>query len=467
MSLKLIFIVCLAVILLGLITGGIFIWSHWQVYQEKNVADQNLVFTADQELAEIVIKEEVKKEEEEAETATSTLSEQTKNIIEESQNLIIKVQEFINKQKENEVLRAQALEKSKNVKGVYMTENIANSQSGAGRQVRKNIEDLIENSEVNAVVIDVKEAYGPNLTKYLKSLVKEYKDKGIWTIARVVVFRDAFLMETNPELYLRTIIQTTSTQATSTVEQATTTQEFWRDSGGGYWLDPSSTYVHDYLVEFSKEAIDVGFDELQFDYIRFPSDGKLKNIIYPFYNEEQEKYEVIRNFMLEITSQLREYKPDIILSVDIFGYVASQYQSFEIGQRTVDAAQAFDYISFMLYPSHFYGGFSAPADEGRGLPHVSFPYEDEDTSRVVSNNPYDVILRSLLSASDHIDLIGSQAQIRPWLQDFNLGFDSSREIYYDAEKIKAQIQATEDAGITGWLFWNPSNVYTVEAFVLP
>ena len=133
----------------------------------------------------------------------------------------------------------------------------------------------------------------------------------------------------------------------------------------------------------------------------------------------------------------------------------------------------------MIYPSHFFGGFSIGKDLERNLPAVYFPYEDEDISKVVSNNPYDVIYRSLLSGSDYISLFYSQkdsqpqclgsdnsflfcsqAQIRPWLQDFDLKVDSDRGIFYDSQKVMDQIKASKDAGASGWLLWNPSNVYT-------
>jgi len=349
-----------------------------------------------------------------------------------------------------------ALLKSENVKGVYMTEYIANTPSSINF---KNIIKLLEETELNAVVIDIKEMNGQNLPNSLKNLIDELHGKNIWVIARICVFRDNSLIKVKPELYLKKkILNSTSSSVT--------TSELWRDSGRGYWLDPASPAVQNYLVNFSKKAIDFGFDELQFDYIRFPSDGKVDQIVYPFYDGKKEKYEIIQEFFRNLSDSLRSYKSSIILSVDLFGYVASEHQALTIGQRTKDAADVFDYVSFMLYPSHFYSGFRVNADQARGLPLVYFPYNSASTSQIVSNNPYLVILRSILTASDFFSQLGSKTKIRPWLQDFNLKYDTDRGIYYDAGKVKTQIQAAKDAGASGWLLWNSSNVYTKAALRL-
>lgn len=385
----------------------------------------------------------------------------------ETEALILRIQEFIQKRE-----KEKTLERSLNVKGVYITETIANSQSSAAIKIRNNIKKLLEETEINAVVIDIKEASGPNLPSSLKELIKELHQKNIWVIARICAFRDSSQKEENSEWYLK------KEEDISDSNTATSSKEFWRDSGGEYWLDPASEDVQNYIIEFSKKAIDFGFDELQFDYIRFPSDGEIKNIAYPFYDGQKEKYEVIREFFLNLSNSLRGYNLAVILSADLFGYVAIQYQSLDIGQRLIDAAETFDYISFMLYPSHFYGGFLVREDTKRQLPSLYFSYEakviekeDEengndkeiDISQVVSNRPYEVVLRSIFLASDYLISLDSQAKIRPWLQDFNLKVDTERGIYYDAGKVKAQIKAAEDSGASGWLLWNPSNVYTKEA----
>ncbi|MDP3991201.1 MAG: putative glycoside hydrolase [Candidatus Nealsonbacteria bacterium] len=403
-------LIVLVILLLVFSAGGFFILNSWKIFPVET--EENPVIEVFEQNEPLV--EEVKETVQEPEPLTET--EAIKN----------------------------AKEKSSNIKAVYLNEFMANSA------FRQNIQKLIENTELNGVVIDVKEAAGPNLPNSLKSFINELHQKDIWVIARISAFRDSSLKEKNPELYLKDMITTSS-------------DNIWYDSGGAAWLDPSSQEVQQYILDFSKKAIDFGFDEIQFDYVRFPSDGDLEVVSYPFYDKEKEKYQVIKEFFSKTAEDLRQYKPSIILSADIFGYVATQYQAFEIGQRLVDVGEVFDYISFMVYPSHFYNGFKADEDLKRGLPALNLPYESQSTTTIVSNNPYQVVLRSVFSAVDYLSFYNYQARVRPWLQDFNLAFDTKRGIYYTADKVRDQIQAAEDAGSSGWLLWNPASVYTEQA----
>ena len=360
-------------------------------------------------------------------------------------------------------IRKEILERSDNIKGVYITKLIANasSQDLNARNILENIKNLLRETELNAVVIDVKETDGFELSGSLRVLIEELHQENVWVIARLVAFRDSSLVETRADLYIKD-----------------KEDNLWSDEKGYHWLDPSSSQVQKYLIDLSYQVIDFGFDEIQFDYIRFPV--KDSEAVYAFYDNTKEKREVIRDFCLKIRNNLRNYKPSIVLSVDVFGEVAILSSSSVIGQSISDFVDVFDYISFMIYPSHFFNGFLIEKDLKRNLPAVYFPYEDEDLSKVVSNKPYDIVYRSLLSGSDYITsfysqkdlqpqclgkdnsfLFCSQAKIRPWLQDFNLKIDSDRGISYDSQKVMSQIQASEDAGASGWLLWNPSNVYTV------
>jgi len=341
-------------------------------------------------------------------------------------------------------------EQSEHVKGVYLNEFIASSKHEQAVEAREEIKKLIEETEINGVVIDIKEHDGPYLPSSLKDYIKELNDLDAWVIARICVFRDSSLKDKYPEWYLKT-------------ENEEGVLEIWKDGGGGLWLDPKGDGVQEYIIDFSKKAVDFGFDELQFDYIRFPSDGSVEKAIYPFYNSEEEKHQVIGEFFSTLSLSLKNYNQDIILSADIFGYVAAHLNSYTIGQRTSDAARNFDFISYMLYPSHFYGGLQVSRDEKRGLSSMYIPYQSEDLSQVISANPYPVVSRSVFIAKDYIESIGGEALIRPWLQDFNIGSDTSRGIYYDDQKVRDQILAAEESGASGWLLWNSSGKYTREA----
>jgi hypothetical protein len=409
--------------------GGIFILNQWRVVPEP--VEENLII---EELATVP----------EAPQATSSevmpeIAQEIQKVIEASAELSLKTQSFV---------------RSSNAKGVYINEFVANYQTPFAQKTRENIKEMLRNTELNAVVIDIKENNGPHLSGSLKAFIDELHQDDVWVIARICSFRDTSLINEKPEWYLK------DATATST---ATSTDTIWRDASGAAWFDPASLEAQQYLVDFSKQAIDFGFDELQFDYIRFPSDGAIRNIIYPFYDISKPKHETIGGFFAKLSQDLRAYKSSIILSVDLFGYLATQYQSFDIGQRLFDAGQHFDYLSFMLYPSHFYGGFSAPYDAVRELPALNLSYNTTNTDIFVSSNPYPVIQRSVLASLDYLAQYNLGARVRPWLQDFNLNHDLALGVTYDAEKIRAQIQGAEDAGSGGWLLWNSANLYSADA----
>ena len=361
----------------------------------------------------------------------------------------------------------QAEERSANVRGLYMTSEVANDGGRAAAGLRRGILDLLDATEINAVVIDVKETRGGAVfTERLGELIRVLHARGAWVIARQVVFKDSSQEHTHPRWYL--------TRAGGAI---------WRDDRAGSWLDPASPEVWAYQLAVAQAAADAGFDEVQFDYIRFPSDGNVQSIVYPVYDGARPKYEVLREFFRFLHDELRRHRPDLILSADLFGYVALQRRDLGIGQRLEDIGENFNYLSLMVYPSHYYAGFQVAADPVRGLPALFFPYRAGDASLVAANRPYDVVYRSLLIAGDilagtvatsspgaatatstaPVTPPARRAKLRPWLQDFDLGVDSSRGIHYDAAKVRAQIDAAEDAGSSGWLLWSPDNVYTRDA----
>lgn len=433
-------IVVLIVLFFASAAGGFFIYNHWQTVDFET--DRDLIISKPPAVEEAVKPEDS--------SGLQDIALEIERLAKESADLSAQTQKFFEEEGEKKILVSEARERSSQVKGIYINEFVAGSQTPFAKTYRENIEKMLDETDLNGVVIDIKENAGPNLSNSLKTFISELHQKNVWVIARICAFRDSSLREEKPEWYLKD-------------SAATSSDNIWRDPAGASWLDASSTEVQAYIIDFSKKAIDFGFDELQFDYIRFPSDGKLKNIVYPFYDGKTEKYEVIGGFFSKLSQDLRGYKPSIILSADLFGYLATQYQSFDIGQRLLDAGKFLDYLSFMLYPSHFYGGFSADYDAKRELPSLDFPYEAADITTVAPNNPYPVILRSVLSSLDYLSAYGLGAKVRPWLQDFNLSYDLARGILYDAEKIKAQIQGAQDAGSAGWLLWNSANIYTGDA----
>lgn len=398
--------------------------------------------------------------------------------------------------KSPEELRAEAIEKSSRVKALYMTADVAQAKTGGGVWLRERIIELAENTEVNGVVIDVKEVCGPDYDEFgLRGFIQTLKDKNIWTIARIVVFKDASQVEAHPEWYLkrekeilvgnecwnkRYLQVSKSDPDPIGVGLTSAERPFWRDRRGGYWLDPASEGARNYILEISKKMIDIGFDELQFDYIRFASDGDVENAIYPAWDGKTPKYAALKSFFEFLNKNLKEYKPDIILSADLFGYAAIRAGDVGIGQRLEDIGDSFDYISFMVYPSHYYSGFFIPGDPGRDL-----PLENLSVSQV-RMRPDAVVYRSLLFARDFLDgrlstssitgfyatttlavvenpIPRSKARLRPWLEDFFHEEDKANGRPYGVEKVRLQIEAAEKAEDHGWLLWNAANIYTEDA----
>lgn len=393
--------------------------------------------------------------------------------------------------KTKEELVVEALEKSRAIKGLYMTADVAGDSGAGATRLRQHIVQLAETTEINGIVIDVKEVCGPDVrAEHIQRLITELHQKNIWAIARIVVFKDASQIYMHPEWYLhRTAYKSVVDECAKKKylraknpggEDSATI--FWQDNKGGYWLDPANQNVQEYIVDFSKRIIDLGFDELQFDYIRFPSDGDVEVAQYPSWDGKTAKYKIMKSFFEFLHESLKSYKPDIILSADLFGYAAIRAGDVGIGQRLEDIGHTFDYVSFMVYPSHYYSGLYMPEDTSRALPAVNF---NRFQARM---HPEVVVARSLAAARDFLDgkLLGASAtstvrsfsatstplrssvpissisrvRLRPWLEDFFHEDDRLSGRPYGIEKVRMQIDAAESIEPHGWLLWNASNVYT-------
>jgi len=338
------------------------------------------------------------------------------------------------------------------VKGIYITTSTVGWRSRFDELV-----SLVERTELNSMVIDVKDYRGEiafipeseELKPYmsdkpmlgdLKELTPPLKEKGIYLIARVFVFQDPIFAETNTDIAV----------------QRAWGGGLWRDYRGIPWLDPASRKVWQYNAAIAKEAFVGGFDEVQFDYIRFPSDGNITSIVYPVWDGEKSKAEVMGDFFTYLDNELR-VKNGIPISVDLFGLTMWQHDyDLNIGQTLRYSLPHFDFISPMVYPSHYPAGFNG--------------YDNPAT------RPYDVVYLNLLrgqelvkkmqdadaerQAADPGSAPAELARFRPWIQDFDLG------AVYTPELVRAQMTATEEGGGSGWLLWNAGNVYT-EAALLP
>ena len=314
------------------------------------------------------------------------------------------------------------------LKAIYMSSWVAGNE-----KLRTNLVNIIDASELNAIVIDIKDYSGrisfmvsdPELQKIgsaqnripdIKEFIGRLHDKGIYVIGRISSFQDSFLVNTHPEYAVKT-----------------KNGAIWKDRKGVSWLDVGAKPVWEYLARIGEESYAVGFDELNFDYIRFPSDGNMLDISYPF-SQGKVKASVLKEFFSFIDETFRA--KEIPISADLFGMTTSNKDDLGIGQILEHALTHFDYVSPMVYPSHYppnFNGWKKPAEK-----------------------PYEIIHYSMSKGVERAST--TPLKLRPWLQDFSIG-----GTHYTPEMVRAQIKATYDVGLTSWMLWNASNVYTVSA----
>ncbi|MBQ3835259.1 MAG: hypothetical protein II816_07085, partial [Elusimicrobia bacterium] len=227
-------------------------------------------------------------------------------------------------------------------KGIHLT-----TRAAASSYHKPRIDDLLDNTELNTLVIDVKEidgelsikgvakdlAYSPKLPSVEKYL-KEVKNRGFYTIARIVVFRDNVMPRKRPDLAVKN-----------------PDGSLWEDYKGHTWLNPYKQGTIDYILELSEKSAAMGFDEIQFDYIRFPSDGKTKQCRYGVNHSSTTASAAIVNFLKQAKERLSV--SGIKTSIDVFGLTTTDTSGMGIGQRLVEMAKYVDYVSPMIYPSHY------------------------------------------------------------------------------------------------------------------
>lgn len=319
------------------------------------------------------------------------------------------------------------------VKALYMTACAAGTPS-----LRERVIGLADDTEINSIVVNIKDETGrisfdtenPLLKEAvskeckvanMKGLVEKMHDKNIYVIGRIAVFQDPYLVKNRPELAVRDA----------------SGNNIWRDRKGLSWVSACSKDAWDYVIELAKESEKIGFDELNFDYIRFPSDGNMNDISYPSCGEGSiSKPDRLEDFFFYLRKNLREL--EIPISADLFGMVTTNTDDLNIGQVLEKADSYFDYIAPMVYPSHYPKWFKNYSDPN------SYPYE-------IVNSSMAEAARRLVAASS------TPSKLRPWLQDFDY------PVTYTADMVRAQIKATYDAGLTSWMLWDPSNKYTREA----
>lgn len=301
--------------------------------------------------------------------------------------------------------------------------------------------ELVEATEVNALVIDVKETdgrlyYATDLETAaevgavretpildLAELLPMLRERGIYTIARMVVMKDNTVTAARPELAVRNVV----------------TDQPWRDNLGGAWLDPSAPGVAEYVASIAADLADQGFDEVQLDYVRFYSDGPYAEADTTVPNTQSFRLPAMQR-VLRVVSEAMATKRTF-LGADVFpiSFILGDDQG--IGQRPEVVMPYVDYACPMAYPSHF----------GPGVFGLDVP----------NNHPYEVVDQTL-------EIMNEQARewpvaLRPWIQDFGYGEFPP----YTPDQVAAQMEAAEAQGANGWMIWNPRATFSESALAPP
>jgi hypothetical protein len=317
------------------------------------------------------------------------------------------------------------------VKALYLT-----VYGTAVSRIRDAALAAIEKNNMNALVIDVKgdggfipfkvdlplaEEIGAQktiLVKDMKAAVTALKEKNLYLIARIVVFKDNFLATAKPGLAVRT-----------------KGGGIFRDRERLRWTEPLKREVWDYNIAIAKIAAELGFDEIQFDYVRFPDN---RGVAFSKPVNENIRTETITEFLQTAHKALAPY--NVLVGADIFGYVCWNTNDTDIGQKIVPLVNAVDVVCPMLYPSGYTWG----------IPNYRNPVK----------HPYEIVYLSLKRAQERTGV--SPLKFRPWIQAFrDYAFGGGN---FEEDRMRIQIKASEDFGSSGYMFWNARNIYPTGIF---
>lgn len=316
------------------------------------------------------------------------------------------------------------------VAGIYVSGYVAGNAKSMNRII-----NLLEQTELNTVVIDIKndaghitydsqvplaneigsdrQSYIPEFSKLLQTL----HDKDIYVIGRLVAFKDPFLAGSKPDYAMK----------------RKDNGQRWKDRSGVSWVDPYHEQVRQYNLDIAREAAKLGVDEIQFDYVRFPDNGGAvdREVLFP-HAEGRSKSELISLFLAEAREQIHPL--GALLSADVFGLTTSVKDDMGIGQKWEAIAREVDAISPMVYPSHY----------SEGMYGVHHPDTD----------PYAIVKRAMQDAKNKNKMVTTPPIIRPWFQSFTAAWVHPH-LNYGRKEIEAQIQAAREQGVEQYLLWDP------------
>ena len=297
--------------------------------------------------------------------------------------------------------------------------------------------DMADRTEINAIVIDVKQDniyYDTQVPFFqsipgmvtpvldMQSILNDMHERNLYAIARMVVFKDPLVAEARPDLSVKT----------------EGTNEPWLDMNGTPWVNAFYPELWEANADLAEELIKMGFDEVQYDYIRFPSDGDLKTSDFGNEYTEALRREAITS-AVALGAQ-RVHEAGGVFSIDLFPIIALMGDDQGIGQTLQDLTPLVDYVSLMIYPSHYERG-NIPVD---GHPN-DFPAE--------------TVTYTLQRSQEVVP--GTIKKMRPWLQDFDYPLEGYTP--YGPDRVRAQIDAAEAMGVSGWILWNAAGQFQEEA----
>ena len=330
------------------------------------------------------------------------------------------------------------------VKGLFST------GSTAGTKRFDELIDLVNSTELNSMVVDVKEDYGDivlnldsdnelineatNAHTDAKEVIQKLNDNDIYPIARIVVFKDSVLAEKRPDLSF-----------------VKSDGSVWKNNRGEAFVNPYEKEVWEYNIEVAKAAAELGFRDIQFDYVRFPEGFEYRDEELDYgrgdYDESttnvEQRVDSVNSFVEEARNQLLPYGVDV--SVDIFGYAAMVGEAPGIGQSFLGISENVDVLSSMIYPSHWGPG--------------NFGIEKPDLE------PYNIINEYMKLENELLSELGNDApRSRPWIQDFTASYlGSGNYLNYGAQEVTEQIRALHDNGVNEFLLWNSANQFSEDA----
>ncbi len=334
------------------------------------------------------------------------------------------------------------------VKSIYMSQCVVGTPT-----FRDSLVELVDTTELNSIIIDIRDYTGkisfptthPLLADSvsdacgatdMKEFIARLHEKNIYVIGRITVFQNPYYTSQYPE------------QAVQSTKGGV-----WKDKKGLAFVDVGAREYWDSVVALAEESYAIGFDEINFDYIRYPSDGPMAEAVYR--NEGKSKPEMLEEFFKYLHSKLES--SGMVTSVDLFGMTTTNTDDLNIGQVLERALPYFDYISPMVYPSHYPNGFNGYANVNAHSYDIVYYSMKEAVRRTIATTTTVAALAYTRIGTTTPAIYAKPAydkqKMRPWLQSFDY------PVEYTPEMVAAQIQATYDVGLTSWFFWDPANKY--------